>query len=140
MVGRLVVVVLLLLWSGVAMAVSAVLVPSARNLEVGQSIAIELQLVDMRPGSPPSIPTDAGLNIQYQGMSTMTEMINFQSRTIYKLRYVVTGVQEACGRLDLFTLHDGRPIEGAAKIDGEPRSAETGIFASVRTELSDLCL
>ena len=123
MVGRLIVVVLLLLWSGVAMAVSAVLVPSARNLEVGQSIAIELQLVDMRPGNPPSIPTDAGLNIQYQGMSTMHEMINFQSRTIYKLRYVVTGIQEGVWTVGPFRmLHDGRPIEvEPLRLTVEPR-------------------
>ena len=139
MVARLVIMVILLLWSGLAMAVSAVLVPSARSLEVGQSIAIELQLVDMRPGSPPNIPTDSGLNIQYQGMSTMHEMINFQSRTIYKLRYVVTGLQEGVWTVGPFRmLHDGRPIEvEPLRLTVEPRSAETADIASVRTELSD---
>ena len=110
MVARFLLVMLFLTWSNVALAVSAVLVPSARNLEVGQSIAVELQLVDMRPGSPPSIPTDSGLSIQYQGMSTMHEMINFKSRTIYKLRYAVTGLQEGVWTVGPFRmLHDGRP-------------------------------
>ena len=139
MVGRLCFVLLFWAWSTVALAVSAVLVPSARSLEVGQSIAIELQLVDMRPGSPPSIPTDTGLNIQYQGMSTMHEMINFKSRTIYKLRYVVTGLQEGVWTVGPFRMvHDGRPIEvEPLRLNVEPRSAETANIASVRTELSD---
>ena len=33
-------------------------------------------------------------------MSTMREMINFKSRTIYKLRYAVTGLQEGFGQWD----------------------------------------
>lgn len=121
-----------------AFASSAVIVPSSRTLQVGQSIAIELQLVDIKPGAPPNIPTDDGLRIQYQGMSTMHEMVNFQSRTIYKLRYVVTGLEEGVFTVGpLRLVHDGRPLQvEPLRLTVEPRSTESEGSASIRSTVS----
>ena len=82
------------------------------------SALLEIVYVDMQ-GTPPALPSVEGLDIQFNGQSTQTQIINFQRSTKEIYRYLITPKKTGTftiGPLDLQTPSGSKPLQATLKV------------------------
>ena len=75
--------------SGAELQVSVV----QRDMVLGQSTRLEVQVVDGRPDDVPELTVGRGVQVQYQGQSQSHMMVNFESSRIFRYTFVLTAIE-----------------------------------------------
>ena len=89
---------LLLASTQLASAADVLMRLNREQIDLLGSTYLEIVYVDMQ-GSPPALPSVEGLDIQFNGQSTQTQIINFQRSTKEIYRYLITPNRPAPLRL-----------------------------------------
>lgn len=123
----------------VALAAELALQIDTRQLVVGQSIPVKLQVINGRVQGAPKLPVSEGLLAQYQGSSQQHVIVNFESTRITEYTYQLAATREGSwtvGPVNLVV--DGEPLTaGPVTISvGKPPDAQgvDPVVASVTTE------
>ena len=77
-----------------AMAARLEMALDTREIHLGQSVGLSLNLVDASTRGVPPVPAGDGLQVQFQGQSQKQIMVNFQTTRIVRYAYSVSGVAE----------------------------------------------
>lgn len=86
---------LLLLASALAaLAASATLEVDSHSLTVGQTVGLQVQVVDGAVAGVPRVPVGDGLVVAYSGQSTQRVMVNFKTTRIQQFSYTLTAQAE----------------------------------------------
>ena len=129
------------LWLAVAAAAQLQLSPRATELTVGETIPLDLQLVDGATRGVPEIPTGEGLRVQFQGQSQSRMIVNFQSTTIIRYSYALTAMQPGSWQIGPVTVQDedsGRPVSApAVTVTVAERSMEAQATRDVTASVSE---
>ena len=134
-----VIIALLLSW---AFASSAHLIMQRHQLEIGQSMVVELRVSGVDLSSAPILPAGPGLNAEFNGTtnSTKISIVNGRQQVIQEqaFRYLISGVKE--GEWYLGPLQLGKRGQTVSikpeRIFVFPRSEEEKKRASVTAKLS----
>jgi hypothetical protein len=123
----------------VALAAELALQIDTRQLVVGQSIPVKLQVINGRVQGAPKLPVSEGLLAQYQGSSQQHVIVNFESTRITEYTYQLAATREGnwtVGPVNLVV--DGEPLTADAVTIavGKPPAAQGGepVVASVTSE------
>jgi BatD DUF11 like domain len=107
---------LLLLASALAaLAASASLEVDSHSLTVGQTVGLQVQVVDGSVAGVPRVPVSDGLIVGYSGQSTQRVMVNFKTTRIQQFTYTLTAQAEGSfviGPLELEI--GGKPVVAPA--------------------------
>ncbi|MBM76160.1 MAG: hypothetical protein CMK59_12225 [Proteobacteria bacterium] len=133
--------VMIVLLFGWAFAASAHLIMQRHQLEVGQSMVVELRVSGIDLASAPILPAGPGLNTEFKGTtnSTKISIVNGRQQVIQEqaFRYLISGVKE--GEWYIGPLQLGVKGRSAAikpeRIFVFPKSEEEQKNASVEADL-----
>lgn len=96
---------------GAALGASAELSVADNTLAVGQTVELQLQLVDGRLRGVPQVPAEEGLKLQYRGQGQSTVVRNFETTRIVRYSYQLIAVQPGHWTIGPVTLQvDGEPV------------------------------
>jgi len=131
--------VTLALLMGVASAAQLSLNVPTRQLSVGESVPIELQIVDASVSGVPDIPVGGGLSLNYEGSSQSRVIVNFRSTSITSYSYGMTALSEGSWTVGPVTLNAGGQTltAPAVQITVAPRSQAARAERDVSATLSD---
>lgn len=116
---------MILLWMiGAALAAQLKLGLDTTALTVGETVGVELQLVDGVSRGAPELPVGAGLNAQFQGQSQSSIRVNLKSTRIVRYSYALTALQPGRWTIGPATLDvDGQALTApAVTVTVAPRS------------------
>ena len=130
---------LLLALCSPALAARVQLQVESDQLVVGQSVALELQVVDGRADGVPDVPVEDGLALRYRGQGQSMSIIGMKTTRVVRYTYQLTALREGTfkvgpAQVDLggsIIRHPAITIEVARSADDGPPMAE------VSTELTD---
>lgn len=130
---------MIFVWISAAFAAELALQVDTRELVVGQSIPVKLQVINGRVRGAPELPVSAGLLAQYQGSSQQHTIVNFESTRITEFTYQVAATREGSWTIGPVNLVvDGEPLTaGPIRISvGSPPAQQGGepVVASVTTD------
>ena len=109
---------LLLAITGLASAADVLMRLNRDQIDLLGSAYLEIVFVDMQ-GSPPAPPSIEGLDIQFNGQSTQTQIINFQQSTKEIYRYLITPKQTGTftiGPLDFQTPTGSKTLQANLRV------------------------
>ncbi len=122
-----------------ALAARLEMAVDTRDLAVGQSVGLDVQVVNGRPAGPPEVPVGEGLRVAYEGQQTSQMIVNFKSTRTVRYSYALTALKAGdwqVGPVDVVV--DGQPLHAdPITVHVRPRTAEDARNASVTAELSD---
>ena len=124
---------LLLASTQLASAADVLMRLNREQIDLLGSTYLEIVYVDMQ-GSPPALPSVEGLDIQFNGQSTQTQIINFQRSTKEIYRYLITPKQTGSftiGPLDFQTPTGSKTLQANLRVTSSSDD-------QVNTPLSDL--
>ena len=109
------------------------------TLVLGQTVALEVQIIDGRIDGVPEFPVEPGLQARYRGQGQTRSIINMKTTRIVRYSYQLTAVSEGEWTLGPFALEvDGKPLtHPALTIEVQAASAEEQAQVSVEAALSD---
>lgn len=133
--------VAILFWLSWALASTGQFVMQRHQLDVGQSMIVELRVSGINLSSPPVLPVGPGLDAEFQGTSSNTQVsiTNGRQHVIKQqvFRYLISGVKE--GEWFLGPLRLGRGAQTTSvkseRIFVFPQSEEQQKKASVKAHL-----
>lgn len=130
---------LALLLLAVAAAAQLSLSAGSRTLKVGETVPLELQVVDGSVAGVPEIPLEGGLSLDYQGQSQSRVVVNFRSTRITNFSYAMTALQEGTWTVGPLTLQsEGEVLTAPAiQITVAPRSDADKVERDVSATVSD---
>jgi hypothetical protein len=122
-----------------AMAARLELAVDSGELAIGQTVALQVQLIDGVGRGMPELANQDGVSLRYQGQSQSTVVVNFKTTRIVRYTYAMTAVKEGTWTVGPARLKvGGKTLESPAiQIDVEARPVETADASGVTTELSD---
>lgn len=129
-----------LLWLiGAALAAQLKLGVDTRELTVGETVAVEVQLVDGVARGSPELDTGAGLKAQFQVQSQSKLEVNRRVTRIVRYSYALTAIQPGPWTLGPATLEvDGETLTApAVTIQVSPRSQAAVAERDATATLSD---
>ncbi len=130
---------LLLLLLPAAWAARLELAVDTNELVVGQTVSLQVQLVDGEAGGLPDLVTPDGLQVRYTGQSQSIVIVNFDRKRIVRYSYAVTATQPGEWALGPATL-DSRsgPVTAApVTLTVRPRGAAAETTTGVTASLTD---
>lgn len=84
----------MILWmTSIAVAAELSLQIDSRELVMGQTVPINLQVLNGRATGVPPIPVGDGLMVQYQGLSQQHVVVNFESTRISQYSYQLSAIR-----------------------------------------------
>lgn len=130
---------LFLLLVAAALAAQLNLNVGTRQLTVGETVPLELQIVDGAAAGVPEIPVGSGLSLDYQGQSQSRVVVNFRSTRITSYSYGLTALAEGTWTVGPVKLQsaDESLTAPAVTITVLPRSQDAEEARAVTAALSD---
>lgn len=131
------------LWAGlgaVALAAPrATLDVDSKNLVVGQTVSLQLQVTDAAVQGLPNVPVGAGLHLEYQGQSQSRVIVNFTSTRIVSFTWSLSAVQPGDWKVGPVVVDAGaqRLMAGPLTVHVRARSAQDQANADLVATLSD---
>ncbi len=123
-----------------ALAAQVALRLDSDELREGQTIGLELVVVDAAPRGVPELEAPSGLQIAYQGQSRQRQIINFQSTSTTTFTYALTALTPGDYVLDALTVQTdaGALTTAPLKVHVDPRAAGAveQIAASIGTQVA----
>jgi len=130
---------LLLALCSPALAARVQLQVESDKLVVGQSVSLELQVIDARADGVPDIPVGDGLALRYRGQGQSMSIINMKTTRVVRYTYQLTALREGSFKVGPAEVDLGGSIirHPAITID-VAQSAKEGLpLAEVATKVSD---
>lgn len=129
----------LLLLTSAALAAQLSLDVGTRELTVGETIPVELKLVDGTTSGLPDLPAGEGLSLSFEGQSQSRVVVNFRSTRIVSYTYAVTALTEGRWSIGPVSLEvDGQTLTApAVQLVVSPRSEAARAERDVNATLSD---
>ncbi len=130
---------LALLLIAVAAAAQISLNAASKHLKVGETVALELQVVDGAVAGVPDIPVSGGLSLDYQGQSQSRVVVNFRSTRITSFSYAMTATQEGTWTVGPLRLQsEGEQLTAPAiQVTVSPRSEQDRAERDVSAAVTD---
>ncbi len=109
------------------------------SLVPGQTVALEVQIIDGRVDGVPEFPVSSGLRARYRGQGQTRSIINMKTTRIVRYSYQLTALAEGDWTVGPFEFQvDGRPLtHPPLTIEVKPASQAEQEKVSVRAEISD---
>ncbi len=122
-----------------ALAAQLRIEPAVRELKVGQSVVVEIALINGRAAGRPTVTVPEGLSVQYQGSSQSVTQVNLQTTRIVRYQYMLTGLAEGDWRLGPAMIEvDGQSVSASpVTISVTARTAAESQQTSVVGTISD---
>ena len=129
----------LLLLLSPALAAQLRMEVAQRELQVGQTVGVELNLVDGVTRQVPDIPAGQGLELSFQGQSQSMVMVNFKSTRTITYSYALTATAPGTWTVGPVALTvDGKDLVAPpVQVHVAPRSEAARAERDVHAELSD---
>lgn len=130
---------MLALLMGVAAAAQLSLNVPTKQLSVGESVPVELQIVDASVSGVPDIPVGSGLSLSYGGSSQSRVVVNFRSTSITSYSYDMTAIGEGTWTVGPVTMEAGGQTltAPAVQVIVAPRSEAAKAERDVSATLSE---
>lgn len=109
------------------------------SLVVGESVALEVQIVDGRFDGVPDFPVARGLRSRYRGQGQTRSIIGMKATRVVRYSYQLSALSEGTWTVGPFELMvDGAPLQHPAiEIEVTAQPADEGAQVAVRAEVSD---
>lgn len=129
----------LALQSSAAWAARLQLAVERNELNVGDTVALQVQLVDGRSRGVPEVRVGEGLTARFRGQSQETVMVNFETTRILNFTYALSAVAVGAWEVGPVEVEvNGQLVRAdAITIKVVERAAGAAAAASVRAALSD---
>ncbi|MEC8423401.1 MAG: BatD family protein, partial [Myxococcota bacterium] len=121
-----------------ALAARLELAMDTAELQPGQTVSLQVQLVDGQARGLPDLQLPPGLEARYTGQSSSTVVVNFDTTRIVRYSYAVTARQPGTYRVGPARMTvGGSPLESpSVEVTVTPRDAETPSAVGVSASLS----
>jgi hypothetical protein len=109
------------------------------TLQPGQTVALQVQLVDGQARGLPDLEVPDGVDARYSGQATSTVVVNFDTTRIVRYTYALTaGAPGTYALGPARMIVDGRPLESnVVEVTVAPRDPEAPTGSGVSATLSD---
>jgi hypothetical protein len=109
------------------------------TLVPGQTVALEVQIIDGRVDDVPEFPVDSGLRSRYRGQGQTRSIINMKTTRIVRYSYQLTALAEGKWKVGPFEFKvDGRLVSHPPLvIEVKPAAREEQEKVSVQADISD---